>query len=386
MSLLDILCSSQFNFIRGKLSLSQVIIEYMVPTPTNIDSLTRESDIKLKELRSVIPKGAFRLSPTRAISALLVRLAIIAGALWGLTVAPSYLYPLLWFIQGWTMVGLFVIGHDAGHDSFSGIKIVDRFVGHLCMAPLANSFHTWVVTHNHHHAHTQLRGSEIDWASHLQTKEELATRNWREHFVIKMGYAMPFGIFFWILVNIARRGALIETQIGAEKYKRERSRLLFSNLLMLTCVICIYGGLYLYGGVWAMLLFYGIPATIATLTGSLIITIQHANRQTLSYTKSGWTPTRGQIVSTFDVRFWAPFEWLWCHITCHIPHHLAPSVPWYNLRMASIALQDKFPDYYQSRRFSWWHIGWFRKTPTIREVPEMGYFVIETSKPKMVTT
>jgi hypothetical protein len=49
-------------------------------------------------------------------------------------------------------------------------------------------------------------------------------------------------------------------------------------------------------------------------------------------------------------------------------------------------MQDSFPDYYQSRPFSWWHIGWFRKTPTIREVPEMGYFVIEAAQPKVATT
>jgi len=358
----------------------------MNPSPIAIDSLTRTSNVNLSQLREVIPKSALNLAPYRALSALLLRLAIIAGSLWGLTVAPGYLYPILWFIQGWTMVGIFVIGHDAGHNSFSGVKVIDRFVGHLCMAPLANSFHTWVVTHNHHHAHTQLRGSEIDWASHLQTKEELESRNWREHFVIKMGYAIPFGIFFWILVNIGRRGALVEQQIGAERYQRERKLLLFSNLLMISCVVAIYGGLYLYGGIWAMLKFYGIPATIATLTGSLIITIQHANRETLSYSKSGWTPTRGQIVSTFDVRFWAPLQWLWCDITCHIPHHLSPSIPWYNLRSASIALQNNFPDYYQSRPFSWWHIEWFRKTPTIREIPEMGYFVIETTKTNLVTT
>jgi len=349
----------------------------MQPDPITIDRLTRTGDVSLKHLRDVIPKESYNLSAARAFSALFIRLSIIAASLWGLTIAPNYMLPLLWFVQGWTMVGLFVIGHDAGHNSFSGIRIVDRFVGHICMAPLANSFHTWVVTHNHHHANTQLHGSEIDWAAHLQTKEELMAKNWREHFVIKMGYAMPFGIFFWILVNIARRGALVEQQIGAERYQREKGLLIFSNLLMITCVICIYGGLFLYGGIWAMLKFYGIPATIATLTGSLIITIQHANRHTLSYTKSGWTPTRGQLVSTFDVRFWAPLESLWCHITCHIPHHISPSIPWYNLRKASLALQENFPEYYQSRPFGWWHIEWFRKTPTIREVPEMGYFVIE---------
>ena len=98
------------------------------------------------------------------------------------------------------------------------------------------------------------------------------------------------------------------------------------------------------------------------------ITVQHANRHTLAYSKEGWTPLRGQLVSTFDVRFPRILEWLWLDITIHIPHHIAPAMPWYNLRKASTAVQTAFPQYYQTQKFSLWHLEWFAKTPFLHEV------------------
>ena len=150
-----------------------------------------------------------------------------------------------------------------------------------------------------------------------------------------------------------------------------------SNLLMLATIGSIYGGLLAWGGLWGMLKYYGVPGFIATVTGALIITVQHANRHTLSYTEDGWTPLRGQLVSTFDVRFPRWIEWLWCDITIHIPHHVAPKIPWYCLRRASAALVATYPDYYQSQPFSMWHLRWFAKTPTLRLVADRGFFVMD---------
>ena len=76
----------------------------MTPNPIAIDRLTRTSNVSLSQLRGVIPKSALDLAPYRAVGALLLRLAIIAGSLWGLTVAPGYLYPILWFIQGLSLI------------------------------------------------------------------------------------------------------------------------------------------------------------------------------------------------------------------------------------------------------------------------------------------
>ena len=245
------------------------------------------------------------------------------------------------------------------------------------MSPLANAFQTWVVTHDHHHSQTQRRGQEVDWASHLKTADELAETTWRSHPVVRLGYTLPFGIFFWIMTNTVRRGFLVRWQIGEAKWQRERRRLATSNLIMLVTMIAIYGGLIGTMGLWMALKLYGIPAFVANLFGALVITVQHANRHTLLYTAEGWSPLRGQLVSTFDVRFYRWLEWMWCDINIHIPHHIAPKVPWYHLREASQAIQADWPEYYQSRPFSPEQLSWFARTPLLREVAELGYFKLD---------
>ena len=48
----------------------------------------------------------------------------------------------------------FVVGHDAGHRSFSKNKLLEDIVGTLMFAPLIYPFEPWRIKHNHHHAHT----------------------------------------------------------------------------------------------------------------------------------------------------------------------------------------------------------------------------------------
>ena len=302
--------------------------------PQDIDARSRTEDVRLRDIFESIPGECFRVQPLRAwwalarvvgcfslLTWLLLKVELTGGVdlFWQV---PSL--AVLFLLQGWTLLGLFVIGHDCGHRAFSKRAWVNQVVGHLCMSPLANAFQTWVVTHDHHHSQTQRRGQEVDWASHLKTADELAETTWRSHPVVRLGYTLPFGIFFWIMTNTVRRGFLVRWQIGEAKWQRERRRLATSNLIMLVTMIAIYGGLIGTMGLWMALKLYGIPAFVANLFGALVITVQHANRHTLLYTAEGWSPLRGQLVSTFDVRFYRWLEWMWCDINIHIPHHIAP--------------------------------------------------------------
>ena len=359
----------------------------MQACPQTIDARSRSEEVRLRDIFESIPRSCFKIQPGRAWWALarvggsfaLLTWALLALELTGgmdlLWQVPSL--GLLFVLQGWTLLGLFVLGHDCGHRAFSEHAWVNQVVGHICMSPLANAFHTWVVTHDHHHAQTQRRGQEVDWASHLMTAEELAQTTWRSHPIVRLGYALPFGIFFWIVTNTVRRGFLVRWQIGEAKWRRERRRLTVSSLIMLATMAGIYGGLIGWLGLWMALKLYGIPAFIANIFGALVITVQHANRNTLLYTTEGWSPLRGQLVSTFDVRFPRLIEWMWCDINIHIPHHVAPAIPWYHLREASRAIRVAWPEYYQSTPFALDQLGWFAKTPLLREVPELGYFALD---------
>src|SRR4051794_24470796 len=59
---------------------------------------------------------------------------------------------------------LFVIGHDAAHNSLTPIGWLNRLVGRLVFLPAYHPYTSWVFAHNTlHHGGTNLRGRHPDF-------------------------------------------------------------------------------------------------------------------------------------------------------------------------------------------------------------------------------
>ena len=353
-------------------------------TPQLVDARMSAQELTLPQMRRAIPQECLVVSAWRSWAALFRVLACAAVCVAVLTQihVEQSLWQLpslvgVWLIYGWVLVGLFVLGHDCGHRSFSRRKWVNTVVGHICLSPLANSYHAWRVTHDHHHAYTQLRGQDVDWASYLVTREEYEAT--RPSLVTRIGYAIPFGAFFWIWWNSLERAVAIHRVLSLEVFAREKRRLRTSSVVVALTVLAIYGGLWYATGFWGMLKYYGVPAMVAMATGWVIIAIQHANEDSLLYEKNAWTPAKGQVVSTFDTRFPRWLEVLWCGINFHIPHHVSPGIPWYNLEKAAHALREAYPQHYQEHRFRLRDLLAFYRTPFLKKVAGEGYFVFDAT-------
>lgn len=320
------------------------------------------SPMNAKELRDLIPAKYFEISEARSWGTLIRLLICLSIVLFLETKADSFLaLTLLWFFHGQILVGFFVLGHDCGHHSFSNSRLINQFVGLISLAPLGNGYFTWQRTHNTHHAKTQLKGVDIDWSSWLVAKRKIT---WSEP-VRKIGYILPFGVFWFVFVNAIRRG--FEKSTFKEK---------FSNLVMWLSIIGLYAVLYKNFGLWGLLKFHVVPATIAMFTGYFLLTIQHANESAKWYSKKDWEFYKAQFGSTYDVRFPRLLEWFWLDINIHVPHHLFPQIPWYHLRECSLILKQKFPEHYKERKISMKEITWMLKTPYMKEV-ENGCAVLD---------
>lgn len=324
------------------------------------------SDLTLKQIRSVIPAQCFEVSGRRSGMTFLRIIALLSLCLYFESRTENLLVlSLLWLIHGQIIVGLFVLGHDCGHNTFAKTKWLNNLFGYICMSPLGNGLMTWKLTHDHHHAHTQKRGQEVDWSKRLLTKEEFSeTRS----FVTKLGYQLPFGIFFWVFHNAIHRGFNKTAILNRELSPKEARAVSLSNLIMLLSMTSLYAILWYKFGFFAMWKYHGIPATIAMITGYYLLIIQHANEQSHWYDEDSWTPVKGQMSSTFDVRFPRILEWLWLDINIHVPHHVSPNIPWYHLREAGAAIKKNFPHLYNERRFSFKEISWMIRTPYLIRV------------------
>lgn len=353
----------------------------------SIDRQILEENIDLHSLIKTIPKNLLVPSELRSwlglgrvILSVIVMLWVLFQIELSLDETLFWKVPLLilvWFIYGAVLVGFFLVGHDCGHGSFSNNRKVNRIVGYLCMAPLFNGYHSWVLTHNHHHANTQLIGQDVDWSSYLVTKEEFAKLTWSENFAIKLGYYLPFGIFFWIMWNAIQRGSQVGPMLGKKLYERHKKKLILSNLFMLAVSLTIYVVFWYYTGFWGMMKYHGVPLLIASLLGGIFVAIGHANENTIWYEKHSWSPIRGQIVSTYDYRFPSWFEYLVLNINVHIPHHVSVRIPWYNLKLAAKHLQKSYPELYQEIPFKFRDMSWIVKAPFLVKNSQLGYYQMQ---------
>lgn len=320
----------------------------------------------LSGIRQSIPESCYEISPVKGWLTIFRILCLLGLCIYLETLTNNLLilFPL-WLFHGQVLVGLFVLGHDCGHHSFSRNRMMNLIMGHLAFSPLGNGLVSWTGTHNHHHANTQLRGQDVDWSKWLMTKEEFKNSTWKKNFAGKIGYALPFGIFFWIWLNAISRGL-----------KNTSTHVRISNLIMWSVMLGLYAALGWFTGVSGMFKYHGIPASIAMFTGYFLLTIQHANEKSRWFEKSSWNPVRGQMESTFDVRFPRFLEWLWLDINIHIPHHISPAIPWYELRNARIKLRTNHPELYQERNFGMKEISWMIRTPhLVHDVDSASYFL-----------
>jgi acyl-lipid omega-6 desaturase (Delta-12 desaturase) len=356
------------------------------PLPSEIDERGRAEGATVGAVRDLIPKECFRISPARSWAALAtgcVRLAVAILILtridpvWG----PSLLWQIpalaaAWLFAGWCYTGLFVIGHDCGHMAFSERRWVNEVVGHLCLSPVYTGFHNWRIWHNYHHAKTQLRGQDPDWPEKMLTREEYDGAKLGDKAHVRLGFGTPLGILVGFWTGMFRRTFMKTTAPQIPLTRGSERELLLSSTVMLAASGAIIAGLYRVGGAWPLAKYYLVPTFIAAAHGAMLTYLHHTSADAMVFDRADWTPFRGQVVSTFTVRFPRWIEALWFDINIHLPHHLAPRIPWYNLRAAAEAIRAVRPDWYQERQFSLAYLraSWAR--PMITRAPAKDYFVM----------
>ena len=353
--------------------------------------MAREGGLGINDIRNLIPKECYVIDPVKSWSALahaVFRLAVALGILyfiephWG--IGLLWQVPALaaaWLFAGWAYTGLFVIGHDCGHMAFSERRWVNELVGHLVLAPEFTGFHNWRIWHNFHHAKTQLRGVDPDWPEKMMTRAEYDKANLGEKAHVRLGFGTPLGILVGFWVGMFRR-TFMKTLAPQIQLTRDAPKELFlSSVTMLIGVGTISYFLVRWGGPWAALKYYFVPTFIAAAHGAMLTYLHHTSGDALVFDREGWTPFRGQVVSTFNVRFPAICEAMWFDINIHLPHHLAPKIPWYHLKPAAEAIRKARPEVYQERQFSFAYLraAWAR--PLIARTNGEAYYEMASFGP-----
>jgi omega-6 fatty acid desaturase (delta-12 desaturase) len=317
---------------------------------------------KYRQIVKSIPREYFRIDPVKSWTTLARCLLMIVISQYLLTLVDltngqilwaKYLVMIpLWLYAGLSIVGLFVLGHDCGHYAFAKSKLTNVLVGHFTMSFMMTGYYNWMRGHNQHHRYTQMRAVDPDWPERMVTREEFKKLNLGDKLFVVAGLGSPIGIFTGFIFSMVRR-IFPKTLIPQmELNKKQHREIIISNIVMLSVQIALITWLYQSFGSHILLKHFGVPAFIGMTTGALLTFLHHTNVDSPVFDKDEWTPFKGNIEATYDVRFPRIFEWLWLDINIHVPHHLAPSLPWYHLRPVAKLLKEQNSDIYNEKRFS----------------------------------
>jgi len=299
----------------------------------------------MADVMTVMGREALQLDvPYALFTALRVWLCVLV-AIYLTSISPWYLIPFAWILQGTAMTGLFVIGHDCAHQSFSHSPLLNEIVGTICMSPLLFPYGAWEHTHNHHHTYANNLDKDFLWKP--LTDESVKKMSPTMRTILYYFYGPLF--FQSSLIHHAFHFVIPFTVSRMDvKIKTMRS-IVFC--LLAAYLLYNYGAQYLGG---SLAVVYLVPFLVFQFWLSTFTYFHHRHKDAAGWRKdANWDKVYGGLFATVHVDFPSWVEWLTLDINWHLPHHASALIPWYNLRPASYKLLKKYGDILQTEVFSW---------------------------------
>ena len=303
-----------------------------------------DPNIRLRDIIKTLPAEVFVKSPRKAWFKVFLTVSMVALGWAALAVSPWYLLPITWAFTGTAMTGLFVIGHDCGHRSFSNKNWINDLVGHTVFLPLFYPFYGWRIGHDYHHKHTNKLGVDNTWDPCVVDDYETFP------FVVRWVYQRLRGRFWWLgsIFHWAKKHFVWTNFEG-----KERKQVRFSALVVIIGAAIAFPIAFATLGVWGVVKFWLLPWLVFHFWMSTFTIVHHTIPSIPFRKEAEWNEAEAQLCGTVHCDYPRWVEIL-CHdINVHIPHHISTGIPSYNLRMAHQSLKENWGEYLCELRFSW---------------------------------
>jgi len=309
-------------------------------------------------LRKAIPEHCFERSLARSCAYLVADLLLVA-ALFGLSQlveakAPTWLavlfWPCYWFFQGAVCFGLWIVGHECGHQAFSEYQLVNDSIGLVVHSCLLLPYFSWKHSHRQHHSNT---GNVEKDQAHVPTHLEEALEETGIMFsapirLAHIAFYLTLGLPLYLIMNAAGRDygkfANHFDPYSPIFSKRERTEVLISDAGMIAVISGLTMLAQSYGWLW-LLKVYIIPYLVVDYWLVIITLLQHTHPNLPHYVEKEWDWLRGALC-TVD-RSFGFLDHFFHHIAdTHVTHHLFSTIPFYHAEEATEALKPILGDYY----------------------------------------
>ena len=259
---------------------------------------------------------------------------------------------------------LFILGHDACHQSLTPHRRLNQWLGRIAFLPSLTPYSLWEVGHNVvHHGYTNLKGFDFVWAPHTAGEfARLSPLQRRLDRIYRSGWAP--GLYY--LVEIWWKRMFFPS---AQTMPTRRRVFLLDNLLVSAAAIFWVGGLAMAavatGRSVPVVLLAGVavPFVFWCAMIGFVVYVHHTHIDVQWHDdRAAWSRAQPFVSTTVHLTFPLAIGSLLHHIMEHTAHHVDMSIPLYRLRGAQAKLEEMLPGRIVVQPFSWrWYFDTARR-------------------------
>ncbi|ESO11545.1 hypothetical protein HELRODRAFT_71572 [Helobdella robusta] len=312
----------------------------------NLDTQLPKNLPSVIEIKRVIPSHCFVPSTCRSLLYALKDVVQILFAwvlLWyllpltnwiALKVLMIFVY---WGIQGTFFMGLFVMGHDCGHGSFSKYRLLNDVVGTISHAFLFVPYYQWKLTHQNHHKFTgNMDKDEVFYPARASQKPSINS--------VLPGFGYGIGWFTYLFIGYFPR-RVSHFNLFDEMFRGHEVACTLSLLTYgMNGTLCYW--FYLSYGFKILFVFYLAPLFIYGSYMVIVTFLHHSEVNIPWYADQNWNYVKGQL-STIDRNYGLVHHAIHC-IGTHQMHHMFTKIPHYHLEEATRHFRSAFPELVKS--------------------------------------
>jgi omega-6 fatty acid desaturase (delta-12 desaturase) len=301
----------------------------------------------------------------RAIGLLLMDWAIFAAILSATVLFSGWWAKLVCGVLAGLMIGrLFIIGHDACHQSYTPHRGLNRWLGRIAMAPSLTPYSLWQIGHNVvHHGYTNLKGVDFVWAPLTRAEFQALSPTRR---TLERIYRSGLGSWLYYFVEMW----WLRMFFPSEHYMgTRRAEFAWDGVIVAGMAALWIGGLIAMSAVtnqsaWALVGFgFALPFLVWNALIGFVVYLHHTHPRVKWFAdKKDWAKAAPFVSTTVHLIFPLGIGGLFHHIMEHTAHHVDMSIPLYKLKGAQLLLEKTLPERITVQRFSWrWYFDTARR-------------------------
>jgi len=301
-------------------------------------------------------------STGRALALVLLDVALFVAGMAVVILARGPVVQLIAGVAtGLVISRLFILGHDACHQSLTPHRRLNPWLGRIAFLPSLTPYSLWEVGHNVvHHGYTNLKGFDFVWEPRSLEAYRAMPAGRR---LLERLYRSGWAPWLYYLVEVWWNRMLFPNW---RRMPTRRTVFWADGLL-----VCGYAALWIGGLVgaahatgqspaWLLCVGFLLPFMFWNAMIGFVVYVHHTHPEVRWYEdKASWAASQPFVSTTVHLTFRSAVGSALHHIMEHTAHHVDMSVPLYRLKRAQKLLENRLAGHIVVQRFSW---HWYADT------------------------